>query len=141
MCATTPRNSPAHRSQWRIDPGFVTHTDARRERASPASSFGIDDHCWHQLIYRYAASSPSGVAPLEIYLDGNKAASITTGSNDTLFATQVNDIQLGLHHVGSGWLRAHHRADDLLVYDRVFSEAEQCTELFGGTWSGGVCTP
>jgi hypothetical protein len=30
--------------------------------------------------------------------------------------------------------------DDVRIYNQVFTQAQQCTVIIGGTWSGSACT-
>ena len=36
---------------------------------------------------------------------------------------------------------ANTQLDDVRVYDRVMSIADQCTEIIGGTWDGNCALP
>jgi hypothetical protein len=101
-------------------------------------SFDVPDAGWHHVLYRYASTSPGGYAPLEIYLDGNHAVSITTEDGGVLFGKYVDDLALG-DEAGDFYEPTHHHVDELRVYDKVFSEEEQCTQIVGGSWCDGEC--
>jgi hypothetical protein len=87
---------------------------------------------WRHLLYRYDASSASGLATIDIYLDGVYRASVPAPASVPRIGPTLTDIVLGL---GSAYY-----IDELRVYNRVFSVGEQCTVIIGGTWTGSSCT-
>lgn len=90
---------------------------------------------WHHWILRYdgTGTGTGQGGRLEVYVDGalvhtraNDAANDpvfnTTGMNDTLYLGAPGTL-----------------VDDLQVHDRVFTAAEQCTQLVGGTVGSAGC--
>lgn len=100
-------------------------------------SFQLPDTGWHHILYRYSSTEVGGSAPLEIFVDGNYAVTPTT--DYPLFFSQVVDIALGRDHLELDWVPSHHRVDDVRVYEEVFTDAEQCTQIVGGAWCDGTC--
>ena len=108
--------------------------------ASPSGadcgSFDFVEGDWHHLILRYAATStqPGGGAPLEIYRDGMLVDTAPNATGAVIFsAGQDQNMVLG---AGSDFI-----VDDLKIYDSVFSEAEQCSWIIGGSWTGSCQLP
>ena len=94
---------------------------------------------WHNVIIRYAGTStPSrGAAQwVEVYYDGHRDMGIGNNSNDPVFNPGISDIL----YIGTGGVAL----DDVRIYNTVFTTADQCTEVIGGTWDAssafGVCT-
>lgn len=143
-------NGPPYLSCRSFDEGFHSYHGAYEDMTlttcagsgttGGCGSFDVPDAGWHHILYRYASISPGGVAPLDVYLDGNQVASITTEDGGALFGSGIDDIILG-RELGQPVDPSHHHIDDLRVYDRVFSEEEQCTQIVGGSWCDGECQP
>jgi hypothetical protein len=87
---------------------------------------------WHNLLYRYDGASASVGAPVQIYVDGVLAGQIDNPTQLPLVGAGVSDIRLG----DGG---AQFYVDEFRVYDRVFSVAQQCTLVIGGSWNGASC--
>ena len=87
---------------------------------------------WHHLILRHAGTSTTagGGADLQIYLDGRPAGVVADPGGTPFFSDLSDDLLLGAY--------SRLLIDELRVYDRVFSEAEQCTSLLGGSWDGSA---
>jgi hypothetical protein len=96
---------------------------------------------WHHLILRYAgtSTSPGGGAPLQLYLDGTLVNTIPNASGNVIFSSsQLTNLVIGLDAALSE--ATNFILDELKVYNQVFTEAEQCTIVIGGTWGGSSCT-
>jgi hypothetical protein len=99
--------------------------------------FDVPDAGWHHILYRYVSTGPNNHTSLDIYLDGNHTARWPMGK--VLFGSSVDDITLGRGHYTDMPGPSHHQLDDVRIYDKVFSEQEQCTQIVGGSWSNGTC--
>ncbi len=89
-------------------------------------SFGL----WHNLVLRYAGTSTGagGGAPVDVYLDGVVVAAIPNPTLEVIFSsTQRNDLVIGQSSM--------FYVDEIRVYDQVFTAAEQCITVIGGTWN------
>ena len=98
--------------------------------ASPGTS------AWHHWIIRYAGTGTgSGQGgPTEIYVDDVlKLTRANDVSNNPVFTTAIPDeMTIG----GSGAIM-----DDLEIFNRVFTQAEQCIVIIGGSWNGSCTLP
>jgi hypothetical protein len=91
---------------------------------------------WHHWLIRYSGTGTGAGqgGPVEIYVDGALVHTRANDvSNDPVFtATGIPDaMTIG----GNGGIM-----DDLRIYSRTFTQAEQCTRIIGGSWSGSACT-
>lgn len=96
---------------------------------------GLDVGRWRNVIIRYAGTSTisGGGASVEIYFDGHMAGrDPNDANNDPVFNPGVSDVL----SIGSGGIML----DDVRIYNTVFTVADQCTEVIGGTWDGTACT-
>lgn len=91
---------------------------------------------WHHWIVRYdgrGLGAGEGGA-IELYIDGALAGvQANDAANDPVWNPGMPDV-LALQV-------ANTQLDDVRVYDRVMTMAEQCTELIGGTWDGRCALP
>ncbi|MCC6995609.1 MAG: choice-of-anchor D domain-containing protein [Deltaproteobacteria bacterium] len=99
-------------------------------------TFSASLNTWHHYLVRYAGLG-SGVgqgAPVEMYLDNVLMATATQdAANNPVFTAGVTDtISLGAPSFVA--------MDDLKIYNQVFTVANQCTQVIGGTWTGTSCT-
>jgi concanavalin A-like lectin/glucanase superfamily protein len=94
---------------------------------------------WHNLVYRYDGPSPTVGAPVDIYVDGAFAGRINDSATPlVLVGSGVTDIRMGN---AAGILGPSlFYMDDFRVYNQVFTDADQCVVVVGGTWSNNVCT-
>jgi hypothetical protein len=110
--------------------GFDTYHGASGSQAlttcsaAGCASFGYAVGVWHHLIYRHDSAGP-----LEIFLDGKQVAMLPPST--AYFSDTQTSITLGT--------RTNMEIDDLQIYNRVFTSAEQCSQLAGGVWSGTQC--
>jgi len=93
---------------------------------------------WHNIIYRYDGVSASVGAPVEIFVDGALEGSLANGSAIPLTAAGVTDFRLGNFTGVEGPSLFY--LDEFRVYNQVFTVAQQCTDIIGGTWTGESCT-
>jgi hypothetical protein len=96
----------------------------------PAPSIGV----WHSFIIRYAGTGlgPGQGANLEVYVDGALAYTVQNdAANNPIFSPSVSQYL----DVGYGGVAL----DDLRVFTKAFTLAEQCTWLIGGAWNGTSC--
>ena len=97
----------------------------------PAPSTGA----WHHYIIRYdAVGTGAGEGGnVELYVDGAfYYVRHNDAMNDPVFNPGIPDTM----YIGS----EPATMDELLIFDRVYGEADQCTLLTGGTWNGVSCT-
>jgi subtilase family serine protease len=132
---TTPGAERGWETYHGVTTGFITSCSVGGcySFATPATAV------WHNLIYRYDGASATVGAPVQIYVDGALSGEITNASLLPLIAPGVGDMLLGnVRRVptGSGGL---FYVDELRVYDAVFTIAQQCTLIIGGTWNGSSC--
>ena len=86
-------------------------------------------------MFRYEGTSTSsgGGAPVQIYLDNVLMTTLANPTNAVVFSNgQLTNWVIGTN--------TNFYIDDLKVYNQVFTEAEQCTIVIGGTWGGSSCT-
>jgi hypothetical protein len=91
---------------------------------------------FHHWIVRYdGAGGEAGMGgPVELYLDGELVHTRPNDTaNDPVFNTTGMPDVLTLGAPGAV-------VDDVRIYDRVFTPAEQCTWIIGGTVAGRRCT-
>jgi hypothetical protein len=89
---------------------------------------------WHHWIIRYegTAVAASLGGPTTVWIDGALVHTrANDGSNDPVFSPAITDA-LYLGTPGT-------QLDDVRIYDQVFTPAEQCTFLIGGTVAGTTC--
>lgn len=89
---------------------------------------------WHHWIISYAGTGTgSGQGgPVNIYLDDVLKLTVNDdASNNPVFSSGISDT---LYIGGNGGLM-----DDLRIYDRVFTPAEQCARIINGAWTGSNC--
>jgi hypothetical protein len=89
---------------------------------------------WHNVILRYAGTGTGAGqgAGVDLYEDGVLAATVPNDADNN----PVFNQSLGGMYLGTGGVAL----DDVRIYDQVFSAADQCALLIGGTWSGAACT-
>lgn len=97
--------------------------------ASPSTN------AWHHWIIRYAGTGTGTGqgAGVDIYVDGVLVLSLPNDANNNpvFNATGMPDtMYLG----GPGAI-----IDEVKIFNRVFTPAEQCTFVIGGTWNGASC--
>ena len=99
-------------------------------------TFNTTLNAWHHYLVRYAGTGTAAGqgAPVEIYLDDVRVATATQDTaNNPVFNAGVPDmLSLGAPSFVA--------MDDLRIYNQVFTPAEQCTQIIGGTWTGASCT-
>ena len=83
---------------------------------------------WHHLLYRYDAQAG---ARIEIFLDGNPVAIIANPTGVPILGAGVGDLKVGT--------RAWVTVDDLVVYEQVMTDPQQCEVVVGGVWQGTSC--
>ena len=109
--------------------------------AAGCASFAAPVGVWHNIVYRYAAPSISVGGPLEIWLDGALVATLPNANNVPLMTHVSPELRLGYYGpYGSSGQYGKFTVDELRVFDRVFTPAEQCTVVSYGTWNGSSCT-
>jgi hypothetical protein len=86
---------------------------------------------WHNLILVYNRDNASH--NFEVWLDDVLSSSIT---NNNAASTIFNSSQADQLTVG----QASMTIDDVRIYNQVFTQAQQCTVIIGGAWSGTACT-
>jgi hypothetical protein len=89
---------------------------------------------WHHWIISYAGTGTgSGQGgPVNIYLDDVLQQTVSNdASNNPVFNSGISDT---LYIGGNGALM-----DDLRIYDRIFTPAEQCARIIDGVWTGSSC--
>jgi hypothetical protein len=96
-------------------------------------SFDYPVGVWHALIFRHAGRglAPGEGAPLELIVDGVPVLTLDNPELEPILGHDAVDLSVGRDSI--------FEIDDLRVYDRVFSPAEQCSELAGGRWCNGTC--
>jgi hypothetical protein len=92
---------------------------------------------WHHLLYRYEAGSPTGAAPVDIYLDNELVGSIANAGGIPLLGEGVADIQVG----AKGTIGSTFYVDELTVHDAVFTQQQQCVYVLFYDWTGTSCVP
>jgi hypothetical protein len=94
---------------------------------------------WHNVVYRYDAPSATVGAPVDIYVDGTLAGTILNTAATPLIGSGVTDIKIGNGFSTVGGASLFY-VDEFRVYNQVFTVAQQCTDIIGGTWTGESCT-
>lgn len=103
-------------------------TGSCKDIAAPAAN------AWHHVILRYAGTGtgPGMGAGVDVYEDDVLAGTVPNDSaNDPVFNQAIMDTLT----IGQGGVAL----DDLRIYNQVFTTAEQCAIVIGGTWSGTAC--
>jgi hypothetical protein len=96
---------------------------------------GLTSGAWHNVIVRYAGTGVSAGqgANVEVYHDDVLVETVANDSaNDPVFSQGIIDTL----YIGSGGVTL----DEIRVYNNVFTVANQCTQIIGGTWTGAACT-
>lgn len=96
-------------------------------------NFNYTRGVWHHLLYRCNGMGtvfPAG-CDVEIFFNGVHLDTFFTDGNIVFNEGQLANIVLG---TGTEF-----RVDDFRIYDTVFDEQGQCTEIIGGTWAEGGC--
>ena len=118
-------------------PDAMLHTCSAAGCATFAAPVGV----WHNIVYRYAAPSISAGGPLEIWFDGALVATLPNANNVPLMTHVSAELRLGYYGpYGSSGQYGKFTVDELRVFDRTFTPAEQCTVVSYGTWNGSSCT-
>jgi hypothetical protein len=89
---------------------------------------------WHHVIVRYAGTGTGAGqgAPIDVYYDDVLAFSQANDADDNpVFSAGISDAL----NIGTGGVTL----DDVRVYGSVFTVANQCTQIIGGTWNGSAC--
>lgn len=94
---------------------------------------------WHNVIYRYDGPSTTVGGPVDIYVDGALVGTITNAAATPIIGSQVKDIRMGSEGAGSVAGPSRFYIDEYRVYNQVFTQAQQCTDIIGGTWTGENC--
>lgn len=124
--------------------GWETYHGASTESMTTCSDGGCLSYpttaspAWRNLIFRYDGVSAIVGAPVEIFLDGVLVGSLTNPAALPLATAGTTDMKMGGQSGGSG--RSVFSVDELRVYNAVFTAAQQCTQIIGGTWTGTSCT-
>jgi hypothetical protein len=104
---------------------------------SPCPSFTApSSNEWHHWIIRYNGTGigTGQGGPTEIYIDGALVKTIANDtSNNPVWTANIPDT---LYAGGPGT-----QLDEFQVWDQVFTVAEQCSLIVGGTYANGICTP
>ena len=109
--------------------------------AAGCGSFAAPVGVWHNMVYRYAGPSTSTGGPLEIWLDGALVATLPNDNHVPLMTHVSPELRLGYRGpFGVNGEYGKFAFDELRVFDRVFTPAEQCTQVSYGTWNGSSCT-
>jgi len=90
---------------------------------------------WHHYIIRYDAigTGAGQGGNIEIFLDGALVHTrLNDADNNPIFNTTGMPDTLSIG--------AQVMFDDMRIYDRVFTAAEQCTTIIRGTFAAGSCT-
>ena len=89
---------------------------------------------WFNLIVRYDGTSnvAGGGADIQVYKDDGVPFVQANNSKEAVFGQGMADILT----LGGGGIIL----DEIRVYDAVYTQAQQCTGIIGGTWSGSACT-
>ena len=93
---------------------------------------------WHSLVWEYDAASYSSGAAVNIYLDGVLAVSINGTSPIVLFGAAMTQLALGNDLAGGAASLFY--LDRFKVYNQAFSAPVRCTQVIGGTFTGGSCS-
>jgi hypothetical protein len=96
---------------------------------SPAAS------SWHHMILRYAGTGTGTGqgAGVDVYIDDVLVKNVPNDANNNpVFNAGMPDTL----YLGSGGMML----DDVRIYNTVFTVANQCTQIIGGTWNGTSCT-
>jgi hypothetical protein len=100
------------------------------------SATGPSANVFHHWILRYdgtSATATNGGAPVDLYVDGNSFLTQANASSEPVFSSAIPDvITIGTAGVA---------LDELVIYDQVFDLQTQCTQIVGGTFANGTCTP
>jgi hypothetical protein len=90
---------------------------------------------WHHLLIRYASAGMDAGqgGTIDFYIDGAHNSFIPNDADNNPVFTAAMDDNLAVEGAGVS-------VDDLRVYNSVFSDADQCTAIIGGTWTGTTCT-
>jgi len=90
---------------------------------------------WHNLIIRYAGTGIGAGqgANVEVYVDDVLTLTVPNdAANNPVFNAGVPDT-LAIGAAGAAY-------DDVRIYNKTFTVAEQCTKVIGGTYAGTTCT-
>lgn len=96
--------------------------------AGGCATISYQPGAWRHLSYRYDATAG---ARLELFVDGTPAGVIANPGAVPILGPGLDDLQLGFN------TRA--QLDDVVIYDRVFTDEEQCALVVGGAWTGTAC--
>ena len=101
---------------------------------SKCQSFSYDGGVWHHVAWRYAGTgtNPGEGAPIEFYLDGELAATLTNDTNDPIINDAV--LQDGFLCAGFNGGTPNYQIDDFKIWGRTFGPKGQCEIVAGGTW-------
>jgi hypothetical protein len=90
---------------------------------------------WHNIILRYAGTGTGAGqgAGVDVYIDD---VLVKTVANDANNNPVFNAGMLDTLYMGTGGMLL----DDVRIYNSVFTVANQCTQIIGGTWNGSACT-
>ena len=90
---------------------------------------------WHHWLLRYDGSGTGAGqgGPLQVYVDD---VLVHTRANDVnnnpVFSSGIPDrLYVGM---------ANSQVDDVQIYDQVLTQAQQCTAILLGSWTGASCT-
>jgi Concanavalin A-like lectin/glucanases superfamily/CARDB len=134
------RSRPGGTTGWEtyhgIDPSILTTCSGASQCFSfPSPAAGV----WHHLLYRYDAPSAQQGAPVDIYVDGVLAGQVPNPAQVPLAGAAGADIRFGNFQASSAAGGIAY-VDELRVYPFVFTDADQCTVVIGGTWDGASCS-
>jgi len=90
---------------------------------------------WHHVILRYngTGTGTGQGAGVDVYYDDVLAY---TQANDTANNPVFNPGISDALYIGTAGISL----DDVRIYNSVFTPANQCTQIIGGTWNGSACT-
>jgi hypothetical protein len=90
---------------------------------------------WHHLLWRYAGKGTGAGqgASLDFYVDDVKVFTVANdAANDPIYNMNITDT---LYLMAAAAVTY----DDIRIYNAVYSDAQQCTDIIKGTWNGTSC--
>jgi hypothetical protein len=89
------------------------------------------DGTWHHVIFREEGTD------FRIYIDGEIKYSAVNEAR-TFSPLQQEDLMIGHNYTGDP-MNSNFYVDELKIFNRVFSDDEQCATVIGGLWAGDRC--
>ncbi|RMG98344.1 MAG: hypothetical protein D6705_06160 [Deltaproteobacteria bacterium] len=127
-----------------IDPnaGFVTCVSGAGGFIG-CETFPASTGTWHHVTWRYAGTGtgPGEGAPVEIFLDGQLAATVANPAMDPVLTDELDADGYLCGLWGAGGTEVNFEIDAFKIWGAVFAPSQQCEVVVGGTWENGVCVP